>query len=40
MLGSLVQATTSSFVCGERQFDKSLRLHMKKIQVKLTAPKK
>jgi hypothetical protein len=40
MLGSPVQATTASFPCGESQFDKSFRLHMKKVQVKLTAPKK
>jgi hypothetical protein len=40
MLGSPVQATTASFACGESQFDKSLRLHMKKVQVKLTVPKK
>jgi hypothetical protein len=40
MLGSPVQATTASFACGESQFDKSFRLHMKKVQVKLTVPKK
>ena len=34
MLGSPVQATTSSFACGESTFDKSFREHMKKVQAK------
>jgi len=35
MLGSPVEATTSSFACGENKFDKSFREHMQKVQAKL-----
>jgi hypothetical protein len=35
ILGSPVEATTSSFACGESKFDKSFREHMQKVQVKL-----
>lgn len=34
ILGSPVPATTSYFACGESLFDKSFRLHMKKVQAK------
>jgi hypothetical protein len=40
VLGSPVPATTSYFACGESKFDKGFREHMKKVQVKLAAPKK
>jgi len=35
ILGSPVEATTSSFACGESKFDKSFREHMQKVQAKL-----
>lgn len=35
ILGSPVHATTSIFACGESNFDKSFREHMKKVQEKL-----
>ena len=34
-LGSPVEATASSFACGESKLDKSFRAHMKKVQQKL-----
>lgn len=37
VLGSPVPATTSSFACGESNFDKSFREHMKKVQDKILA---
>ncbi len=40
ILGSPVEATTSSFACGESKFDKSFREHMQKVQAKLNVPKK
>jgi len=35
VLGSPVEATTSSFACGESKFDKSFREHMQKVKAKL-----
>lgn len=35
ILGSPVEATTSTFGCGESKFDKSFREHMQKVQAKL-----
>ncbi len=35
ILGSPVEATTSTFACGESKFDKSFREHMQKVQAKL-----
>jgi hypothetical protein len=40
ILGSPVEATTSSFACGESKFDKSFREHMQKVQAKLGVKKK
>jgi len=40
ILGSPVEATTSSFACGESKFDKSFREHMQKVQAKLNVHKK
>ena len=40
ILGSPVEATTSSFACGESKFDKSFREHMQKVQAKLNVRKK
>ena len=39
ILGSPVEATTSSFACGESKFDKSFREHMQKVQAKLGVKK-
>jgi len=35
ILGSPVEATTSTFACGESKFDKGFREHMQKVQAKL-----
>lgn len=40
MLGSPVEATTSSFACGESQFDKNFREHMKKVRDKVMPNKR
>jgi hypothetical protein len=40
ILGSPVEATTSSFACGESKFDKGFREHMQKVQAKLGIQKK
>ncbi len=35
MLGSPIEATTSTFACGESKFNKSFREHMQKVRAKL-----
>lgn len=40
ILGSPVEASTSSFACGESKFDKSFREHMKKVNAKFVTYKK
>lgn len=40
ILGSPVEAITSSFACGESKFDKRFRQHMAKVQATLTVPNK
>ncbi len=39
ILGSPVEATTSTFACGESKFDKNFREHMQKVQAKLSIKK-
>jgi membrane protein involved in colicin uptake len=39
ILGSPVEATTSTFACGESKFDKNFREHMQKVQAKLPIKK-
>ncbi|MEW6995473.1 hypothetical protein AADZ84_14530 [Colwelliaceae bacterium MEBiC 14330] len=39
ILGSPVEATTSSFACGESKFDKNFKAHMQKVAAKLAIKK-